>query len=64
MPDIDVDIEQERRWEVIEYLKRKYGVRNVSQIITFSTFKPTLALKDISKVLEIPEKSIKGIIEI
>ena len=64
MPDIDVDIEQERRWEVIEYLKRKYGVRNVSQIITFSTFKPALALKDISKVLEIPEKSIKGIIEI
>ena len=63
MPDIDVDIEQERRGEVIEYLKRKYGVRNVSQIITFSTFKPALALKDISKVLEIPEKSIKGIIE-
>lgn len=63
MPDIDVDIEQERRWEVIEYLKRKYGVRNVSQIITFSTFKPTLALKDISKVLEIPEKSIESIIK-
>ena len=63
MPDIDVDIEQERRGEVIEYLKRKYGARNVSQIITFSTFKPALALKDISKVLEIPEKSIRNIID-
>lgn len=63
MPDIDVDIEQERRGEVIEYLKRKYGVRNVSQIITFSTFKPALALKDISKVLEIPEKSVRNIID-
>ena len=62
MPDIDVDIEQERRMDLIEYIKHKYSPRNVSQIITFSTFKPALAIKDVARVLEIPEKNIRGLI--
>lgn len=62
MPDIDVDIEQERRGDLIEYIKDKYSANNVSQIITFSTFKPALALKDIARVLEIPEKNIRNLI--
>ncbi|WP_064579912.1 DNA polymerase III subunit alpha [Streptobacillus moniliformis] len=63
MPDIDVDIEQEKRIDLIEYIKRTYGSRNVSQIITFSTFKPTLALKDLARVFEIPEKSIRKLLD-
>lgn len=63
MPDIDVDIEQEKRQELIEYIKRKYSIRNFSQIMTFSTYKPRLAIKDVAKVMEIPEKNIKGIIK-
>ncbi|CAM3168759.1 DNA polymerase III subunit alpha [Streptobacillus felis] len=63
MPDIDVDIEQERRMDLIEYIKHRYGSRNVSQIITFSTFKPTLALKDLARVFEIPEKNIRKLLD-
>ncbi|CAM3145179.1 DNA polymerase III subunit alpha [Streptobacillus ratti] len=63
MPDIDVDIEQEKRMDLIEYIKRTYGSRNVSQIITFSTFKPTLALKDLARVFEIPEKNIRKLLD-
>lgn len=63
MPDIDIDIEQERRMEVIEYIKNKYSINNVSQILTFSTFKPALAIKDVARVLEIPEKSIESYIK-
>lgn len=63
MPDIDVDIEQERRMDLIEYIKQTYGSRNVSQIITFSTFKPTLALKDLARVFEIPEKNIRKLLD-
>ncbi|WP_073507852.1 DNA polymerase III subunit alpha [Streptobacillus notomytis] len=63
MPDIDVDIEQEKRMDLIEYIKKTYGSRNVSQIITFSTFKPTLALKDLARVFEIPEKNIRKLLD-
>ena len=36
-PDIDIDIEQDRRYEVIEYVRKKYGAANVAQIGTFGT---------------------------
>ena len=39
MPDIDIDFCIERRGEVIDYVIRKYGKENVSQIITFGTMK-------------------------
>ncbi len=38
MPDFDVDFCTERRQEVIEYVRGKYGYNNVSQIVTFGTF--------------------------
>lgn len=49
MPDIDVDICQDGRAEVIEYVRRKYG--HVAQIITFNTMKAKAALKDVGRVL-------------
>jgi DNA polymerase-3 subunit alpha len=54
MPDIDIDFCYENRGKVIEYVKRKYGERNVAQIITFGTLKPKNAVRDIGRVLEVP----------
>ncbi len=54
MPDIDVDFDIERRGEVIEYVKRRYGEDNVSQISTFGTLKARAVVKDVAKALEVP----------
>jgi len=51
MPDIDVDFCEERRGEVIEYVREKYGRDCVGQIITFGTLKSRAAIKDIGRVL-------------
>ena len=53
-PDIDIDLCQARRYEVIEYVKKKYGEANVAQIGTFGTLKPKAAIKDVGRVLNIP----------
>ncbi|HZR83225.1 MAG TPA: DNA polymerase III subunit alpha [Candidatus Binatia bacterium] len=52
MPDIDVDFCFERRDEVIDYVRRKYGEDRVAQIITFGTLKGKAALKDVGRVLD------------
>ncbi len=50
-PDIDVDFCQNRRPEVIEYVRRKYGERSVSQIITFGTLGAKSVVRDVGRVL-------------
>ena len=50
-PDIDIDFCMERRGEVIEYVKQKYGHRAVSQIVTFGTLSSKAVLKDVCRVL-------------
>jgi len=51
MPDIDVDFCFERRGEVIEYVRERYGRASVGQIITFGTLKARAAVRDIARVL-------------
>ncbi len=51
-PDIDIDICQEGRGKVIQYVREKYG--HVAQIITYGTLKAKAAVKDVCRVLEIP----------
>jgi DNA polymerase III subunit alpha len=51
MPDIDVDFCEERRGEVIDYVREKYGRDSVGQIITFGTLKSRACLKDVGRVL-------------
>jgi DNA polymerase-3 subunit alpha len=51
MPDIDVDFCFERRGEVIEYVRERYGQGSVGQIITFGTLKSRAAVRDIARVL-------------
>ncbi|MGZ8399346.1 MAG: DNA polymerase III subunit alpha, partial [Gemmatimonadales bacterium] len=54
MPDIDVDFCFERRGEVIEYVRERYGRTSVGQIVTFGTMKARAAVKDVARVLRIP----------
>ena len=51
MPDIDVDFEDERRDEVINYVSRKYGTDHVAQIITFGTMLARAAIRDVGRVM-------------
>ena len=53
-PDIDIDLCQERRYEVIEYVRKKYGDANVAQIGTFGTMEAKAAIKDVGRALNIP----------
>jgi len=60
-PDIDIDLCQERRYEVIEYVRKKYGDANVAQIGTFGTLKPKAAIKDVGRALNIPLARVEQI---
>ncbi|MEM7414802.1 MAG: DNA polymerase III subunit alpha [Gemmatimonadota bacterium] len=51
MPDIDIDFCYERRGEVIEYTREKYGKDAVGQIITFGTMKSRAVIKDVGRAL-------------
>ena len=51
MPDVDVDFCFERRGEVIEYVRQKYGKESVCQIVTFGTMKSRAAIKDVGRTL-------------
>ena len=51
MPDIDSDFCYERRQEVIDYVVEKYGVANVSQIITFGTMAPRACIRDVGRAM-------------
>jgi DNA polymerase III subunit alpha len=53
-PDIDVDFCQDRREEVIAYVKRKYGEASVAQIATFGTLAARAAIKDVGRALGVP----------
>ncbi len=54
MPDVDIDFCMNRRGEVIEYVRGKYGVDQVAQIITFNTMAAKAAIKDVGRAMDIP----------
>ena len=54
MPDIDIDFDMNRRGEVIEYVRQKYGNDQVAQIITFNTMAAKAAIKDVGRALDMP----------
>ncbi len=55
MPDIDMDFQDDRRAEVIQYCMNKYGSNHVAQIITFGTLGAKAALRDVGRVLNQPK---------
>jgi DNA polymerase-3 subunit alpha len=61
MPDIDVDFADDKRGEVIEYVKNKYGSDCVSQIITFNRLSSKAVIRDVARVLKIPIPTVNKI---
>ncbi len=54
MPDFDIDFCYNRREEVIDYVKRRYGDDKVAQIVTFGTLAPRAAVRDVGRALGMP----------
>ncbi|TWU49802.1 DNA polymerase III subunit alpha [Rubripirellula reticaptiva] len=62
-PDIDIDFEKERRVEVIDYVKERYGSEMVCQIGTFGTLAAKAAIKDVGRALGVPLGRVNQITE-
>ncbi len=54
MPDVDIDIQDTRRDEVIAYCTDKYGTKRVANIVTFGTMAARAAVRDVARVLQVP----------
>ncbi|RKD25243.1 DNA polymerase III catalytic subunit, DnaE type [Caminicella sporogenes DSM 14501] len=61
MPDIDIDFEDERRGEVIDYVIKKYGSEKVAQIITFGTMAARGAIRDVGRAINMPYSEVDKI---
>ena len=61
MPDIDLDFQDDRRAEMMEYCARRYGDDKVAQIITFGTMKARAAIRDVGRVKDIPLSEVDRI---
>ncbi|MCE9627270.1 MAG: DNA polymerase III subunit alpha, partial [Candidatus Eisenbacteria bacterium] len=61
MPDIDIDFDDLRRGEVIQYVKDKYGEKNVTQIITFGTMGAKGVMRDVGRALGLPVPEVDRI---
>ena len=61
MPDVDTDFADDRRDEVIAYIKEKYGADHVAQIITFGTLAAKAAVRDVGRALGYPYAFVDGI---
>lgn len=54
LPDIDVDFDDDGRYEVLKYVTEKYGAEKVAHIITYGTMATKMAIKDMAKIMELP----------
>ena len=54
MPDIDMDFEDDKRNEVMKYCVERYGKEHIAQIITFGTMGAKAAVRDVTRVLDLP----------
>ncbi|GHT11866.1 DNA-directed DNA polymerase [Planctomycetales bacterium] len=60
-PDIDIDFDDDRRDEIFDYVKNKYGESNVARLITFQTMAAKGAVKDTGRVLGLPIAEVNNI---
>lgn len=58
MPDIDIDVQDDKRSTLINYIQNKYGKEMVAQIITFQRMTSKSAFRDVARVLEIPNSEV------
>lgn len=63
MPDIDLDIPDNRRDEVLQYVHQKYGHQQVAQIITFGTLAAKQVVRDVSRVFNLPRYDMQRLID-
>ena len=63
-PDIDIDFCKERRGDVIDYVKKKYGEANVAQIGTFGTLAARAAIRDVGRALGMPLQKVDQIVSL
>ena len=63
MPDFDIDFCGDRRDEIIEYVRNKYGRDKVTQIITFGTMKTKQAIKDVARVFKLPFSEVNLLVK-
>ena len=63
MPDIDIDFDYERKDEVVEYVKEKYGEDKVSKIMTFGTMTAKEVLRVVAKINDIDESQINTLVK-
>jgi len=61
MPDLDIDFADSGRESIVEYVRQKYGVNNVANIITYGTIKSKTAVRDVGRVMSIPLTDINAI---
>jgi len=61
MPDIDIDFCMDRRDEVTEYVRQKYGKDNVAKIITFGTLSARAVVRDVGRAMGVPYKDVDRI---
>ncbi len=64
MPDFDIDFCQDRRDEVIDYVRREYGADRVAQIITFGKLQARAAIRDVGRVLGLPYGQVNRVAEL
>ena len=64
MPDFDIDFCQDRRDEVIAYVRREYGGDRVAQIITFGKLQARAAVRDVGRVLGLPFGQVNRVAEL
>lgn len=63
MPDIDVDFEDERRELVIQHMMERYGNNKVAHITTFGTYKAKLAIRDVSRIVDLKDFKLKEVMK-
>ncbi|MBQ1456611.1 MAG: DNA polymerase III subunit alpha, partial [Thermoguttaceae bacterium] len=60
-PDIDIDFDQDRREEIIDYVREKYGASNVAQIGTYGTMAAKMAIRDVGRALGMPIPQVNSL---
>ena len=63
MPDIDLDFPDDKREELLLYAKEKYGNEHVASIVTFGTFAARSAIRDVAKVLSLPQTFVNELLK-
>ncbi|MFW5782743.1 MAG: DNA polymerase III subunit alpha, partial [Candidatus Muiribacteriaceae bacterium] len=64
LPDIDIDVASERREVLLRYVREHFGQDKVASIISFGKFKAALALREVSKLLQINERVVSNMMSV